>query len=281
MLMDTFSLQCFIGVVEAGSFTKASERVGRTQSALSQQIAKLERMLGKKLLYRGKTMTLTPCGEEFLEYARKIFTLHSEAIDRFKEPDLHGEVRFGLPEDFASVYLSDVITDFARIHPRISMSIECQLTVDLFHRFRNKEFDLVLVKMNRPEDFPNGLEIWSEPLRWVGDPKILQANTPIPLVLSPSPCVYRAAALKALEKWGKPWRLVFTSPSHFGKLAAVKAGIGVTVMAETMIPSDLDVISSSLLPPLEETHVSIIKERADHPVINTLEKFLLRRLYRS
>jgi DNA-binding transcriptional LysR family regulator len=278
MTLDTFALQCFIAVAETRSFTRASERVRRTQSAVSQQIAKLEKILGKDLLYRRKTITLTPDGEIFFEYARRIFTLQSEAIDRFKEPELHGEVRFGLPEDFASVYLSDVIAEFSRIHPRILMNIECQLTIELFNRFKNKEFDLVLVKMNRPEDFPNGLKIWSEPLRWVGDPNLLQGDTPIPLVLSPNPCVYRAAALKALEQSSRPWRLVFTSPSYFGKLAAVKAGIGITVMAETMIPEDLEAIPSSLLPPLEETHVSIIKDRADSPVINTLEEFLLKRL---
>ena len=278
MSMDTITLQCFIAVSETGSFTKAAERVGRTQSAISQQMTKLENLLGKPLLTRGKTFALTPEGDVFLGYARQIFALHREAMDRFKEPELEGEVRFGLPENFASVYLSEVLADFSRIHPRILLNIECDLTLNLFDRFKKKEFDLVLVKMNRPEDFPNGLDVWSEPLKWVGDASLIDSQKPVPLVLSPQPCVYRASAIKTLEEAGRAWRLVFSSPSYAGAVAAVKAGMGITVMPHTMIPNELEAVDTSLLPKLADTHVSLLKHRADNAAINTLEGFVLRRL---
>ncbi|GAB4033380.1 LysR substrate-binding domain-containing protein [Spirosoma gilvum] len=278
MNIDTIALQCFIAVAETGSFTKAADRVGRTQSAISQQMTKLESLLGKLLLVRGKAFTLTPEGEIFLGYARQIFALHREALDRFKEPELEGEVRFGLPENFATVYLSDVLADFSRIHPRILLKIECDLTLNLFDRFKQKEFDLVLVKMNRPEDFPNGLEVWSEPLKWVGDTNLIDPNKPVPLVLAPQPCVYRASAIQSLEKSGRSWRLVLSSPSYAGAVAAVRAGMGITVMPQTMIPGDLQAVESSLLPKLADTHVSLIKHTATSAAINTLEEFVLRRL---
>lgn len=280
MSIDTVTLQCFISVAETGSFTKAAERVGRTQSAISQQMTKLENLLGKPLLVRGKTFALTPEGDIFLGYARQIFALHREAMDRFKEPELEGEVRFGLPENFASVYLSEVLADFSRIHPRILLNIECDLTLNLFDRFKKKEFDLVLVKMNRPEDFPNGLDVWSEPLKWVGDSSLIDAKKPVPLVLSPQPCVYRASAIKTLEDAGRSWRLVFSSPSYAGTVAAVKAGMGITVIPHTMIPDDLEAVDVSLLPKLADTHVSLLKHRADNAAINTLEGFVLKRLKR-
>ena len=278
MNIDTITLQCFIAVAETASFTKAAERVGRTQSAISQQMTKLENLLGKPLLARGKPFTLTPEGDVFLSYARQIFALHHEAMDRFKEPELEGEVRFGLPENFASVYLSEVLADFSRIHPRILLNIECNLTLNLFDRFKKKEFDLVLVKMNRPEDFPNGLDVWSEPLKWVGEASLIEPKKPVPLVLSPQPCVYRASAIKTLEQAGRAWRLVFSSPSYAGTVAAVKAGMGITVMPHTMIPQDLQAVESAMLPKLADTHVSLLKHRADNPAINTLERFVLRRL---
>ena len=277
-MFDSITLQCFIAVAETGSFTQAAKRVLRTQSAISQQIANLENLLGKPLLVRGKAFVLTPEGEIFLGYARQIFALHREAMDRFKEPELEGEVRFGMPENFASVYLSQVIADFARIHPRILLNIECDLTLNLFDRFKNKEFDLVLVKMNRPEDFPNGLDVWSEPLKWVGDSNLVDLGKPVPLVLSPRPCVYRASAMKALEESGRAWRLVFSSPSNASAVAAVKAGMGITVMPHTMIPHELYAIDHPLLPKLADTHVSLLKHRADNPAINTLEEFVLRML---
>ncbi|MHB1082467.1 MAG: LysR substrate-binding domain-containing protein [Prosthecobacter sp.] len=278
MIFDTITLQCFIAVAETGSFTKAAERVGRTQSAVSQQMNKLENLLGKPLMVRGKTFALTPEGDVFLGYARQIFGLHREAMDRFTTPELEGEVRFGLPENFASVYLSEVLADFSRIHPRILLNIECDLTLNLFERFKKKKFDLVLVKMNRPEDFPNGLNVWSEPLKWVGDASLIDKKKPVPLVLAPQPCVYRASAIKALEKAGRAWRLVFSSPSYAGAVAAVKAGMGITVMPHTMIPHELRAVDASLLPKLADTHVSLLKHRADNAAINTLEAFVLKRL---
>ncbi|MEZ5501825.1 MAG: LysR substrate-binding domain-containing protein [Halioglobus sp.] len=278
MNLDTVTLQCFLAVAETGSFTRAADRVGRTQSAVSQQMAKLENLLGKPLLVRGKSFSLTPEGEIFLGYARQIFALHREAMDRFKEPELEGEVRFGLPENFATVFLSDVLADFSRIHPRILLKIECDLTLNLFDRFKQKEFDLVLVKMNRPEDFPNGLDVWSEPLKWVGDASLIDPVKPVPLVLSPQPCVYRTSAIEALEKAGRAWRLVLSSPSYAGAVAAVKAGMGITVMPNTMIPAELEAVEASVLPGLEDTHVSLLKHRADSPAINSLEEFMLRKL---
>lgn len=278
MDLDTITLQCFLAVAESGSFTKAAERVGRTQSAISQQVAKLENMLGKTLLKRGKTFALTAEGEIFLGYARQIFALHREVLDRFKEPELEGEVCFGLPENFASLYLSEVLADFLRIHPRILLRIECDLTLNLYDRFKQKEFDLVLVKMNRPEDFPNGHEVWSEPLQWVGDAGLIDSSKPVPLVLAPQPCVYRASAIRALEAAGRSWRLVFSSPSYAGAVAAVKAGMGISVMPHTMIPPELEAVDPSILPRLEDTHVSLLKHANDNFVVNTLEGFVLRKM---
>lgn len=278
MNIDTITLQCFIASAETGSFTKAAERVGRTQSAVSQQIIKLENMLDKPLFVRGKILSLTSEGEIFLGYSRQIFALHREAIDRFKEPELEGEVRFGLPENFASICLSEVLADFSRIHPRILLNIECDLTLNLFEKFKKGDFDIVLVKMNRPEDFPNGVDVWSEPLKWVGDKNLIYHNKPIPLVLSPQPCVYRNAAINALEKQGRSWRLVFSSTSYASTIAAVKAGMGVTVMPGTMIPTDLQELEAKIIPVLPDAHVSLLKQKADNTIINTLEGFVLKKL---
>lgn len=280
MNIDTVTLQCFLAVAETGSFTRAADRVHRTQSAISQQIAKLENMIGKPLFIRGRTFALTKEGQHFLTYARQIFVLHCEAIDQFKEPYLEGEVRFGLPEDFASLYLSDVLVDFSRIHPRVFLNIECDLTLNLFARFKHGEFDLVLVKMNRPEDFPNGVEVYKEKLKWVGDPSIIMQDKakPLPLVLSPEPCVYRTRAIKALENAGIKWRLVFSSPSYAGTIAAVKAGLGITVLPRNMIPDQLEIINNRLLPALHETHICLLKQNKSNPALLSFEKFVLAKL---
>lgn len=279
MSIDTVLLQCYLAIAETGCFTKAASRIGRTQSAVSQQMSKLENMLGKQLFIRGKTTLLTNEGEIFLAYARQIFALHREVLDRFKQPELEGEVRFGMPEDFASVYLSDVLVDFSRIHPRIFLNIECDLTLNLFERFKRKEFDLVLVKMSRPEDFANGVDVYSEKLEWVGDRNLIQDRSKsLPLVLSPQPCVYRTRAINALDEAQIKWRIVFSSPSYAGTIAAVKAGLGITVLPRTMIHEKLSVLNDPKLPSLNDTHICLLKHDTVNSGLLTFEKFVLAKL---
>lgn len=276
--MDEFTLQCFLAVVETGSFTKASQKVKRTQSAITQQMNALEKSLGKKLFERGKQMKLTTEGELFLPYANKILGLHLELVDLFKHPELEGEIRFGLPEDFTSMFLSDILSDFSRLHPRISMNVECDLTLNLFERFKKGAFDMVLVKMSRPQDFPNGVEVWSEPLEWIASHDYQISNKTIPLVLSPEPCVYRARALKALNTIDVRSKIVFTSPSHAGIIAAVKAGLGLTLLPKTMIPDSLVILKDKRLPKVEDIHVSLLKTNDKNDVLQSLEDFILQKL---
>lgn len=281
--MDEFTLRCFIAVVETGSFTKAAQKVKRTQSAITQQMNSLEKTLGKKLFERGKQIKLSPEGEIFLSYATKILSLCFEVVDRFKHPELEGELRFGLPEDFATMFLSDILVDFSRLHPRILLNVECDLTLNLFERFKKGAFDMVIVKMSRPEDFPNGVEVWSEPLEWIGNSSEVGSwnkKTPLPLVLSPQPCVYRASALQALENAGIPWRTAFISPSYAGVIAAVNAGMGVTALPRTMVPDSLEIIKSRALPKLPEIHVSLLTKPHKNECMESLEDFLLKKLQR-
>jgi DNA-binding transcriptional LysR family regulator len=280
MELGIMTLQCFLAVAQSGSFTQAAKQIHRTQSAVSQQIAKLEQTLNVQLIERGKSITLTHDGEVFLNYAREIYRLQSEALDRFKQPELVGVVRFGLPEDFASVLLTSVLTEFNQSHPRVLLNVECDLTLNLLARFKQGDFDLVLVKMSHPRDFPNGVDVMTEKLEWVGHDAILRRlnDQALPLVLSPEPCVYRTRALNALTQRKIPWHIVFTSPSYAGTIAAVKAGMGITVLPHAMIPEGLIACQHTTLPSLQDTHLSILKQNADSPAINTLEQKIVARL---
>jgi DNA-binding transcriptional LysR family regulator len=186
-----------------------------------------------------------------------------------------------LPEDFASVFLSDVLAEYCQLHPRILLNIECDLTLKLFARFKKKEFDLVLVKMSKPGDFPNGIDVWSESLEWVGSPEFFRQDRSeaIPLVLSPQPCVYRSRAIKALEQAKRKWRIVFSSHSYAGTTAAVKAGMGVTVLPRNMVPEELNIIKHQKnIPELDNTHISLLKHNNKNPAVNSFEKFVISRI---
>lgn len=281
MNLDTVALQCFIAVAETLNFTKSAKMVGRTQSAVSQQIAKLEYLIGKELIIRGKDPSLTLDGEIFLNYARKIYTLHRELFDRFKEPEIKGDIHFGLPEDFASMILSDVLVEFSRQHPRVILNVECDLTLNLMKDFETNKYDLILIKNNFNAYAHFGNIISTESVEWVGNLKRLKELSPtstIPLVLSPSPCVYREDVIQALENAEIPWNLTYSSPSYSGKMAAVRAGLGITAIQKSMIPHDLQILKDTFLPKLHDIQISILKSESMSKAVESLNYFLIKKL---
>lgn len=281
MSLDTVTLQCFLAVAETQSFTKAASRVGRTQSAISQQIAKLENLVEKQLINRGRELSLTPDGELFLGYAKRIYELHRESLDRFKTPELQGELRFGLPEDFASMMLSDVLVEFSRLHPRVMLNVECDLTLNLIERFHQDEFDLILIKTNQKNQIAQGVNVWNEPVEWVGKKELLPAlheKAVIPLILSPTPCVYRGNVIESLNQHQLRWRLAFSSPSYAGKMAAIRAGLGITAIQRSLIPNYLDRLDDYFLPSLKDIHVSLLKKEEGNKAIDSLEFFIMDKL---
>ena len=242
--IDTFQLRCFLAVAETQSFTRAAERVGRTQSAVSQQIKKLEEMAGVSLFNRhSREAIITVEGETLLGYARQMLATKQELFSHLSASDIRGEIRFGTPEDFATTYLPDVLAAFAQAYPQTRLNVECDLTVNLQTRFAQGAYDLILIKQVRSDAEPQGVTVWTEHLEWVAAPHfrkaLLDTKAPMPLVLSPEPCVYRKRAIEALETAGVPWWVTYTSPSFAGTVAAVQAGLGITVLPKKMIPQGL------------------------------------------
>src|ERR1043166_8395031 len=117
-MLDLELLRSFVSVVDSGGFTRAGERVHRTQSTVSQQIKRLEDDVGQPLLNRnGKDVTPTEAGERLLSYARRLLALAEEARDVVARPESEGAVRLGVPEDFAAYRLAKLLAAFSRTHP--------------------------------------------------------------------------------------------------------------------------------------------------------------------
>lgn len=256
---DTVSLKSFIAIAETRSFSQAAQIVGRTQSALSLQIKKLEDTLGCSLFSRtSRNVTLTEQGEMFLGYAKRMMQLQWEVYSRLKEPDIEGEIRLGTPEDFATHYLPDVLALFRKHHPRIQLNVACDLTLNLVAAFQRGEFDIILVKRD-PKAIKVGTKVWREPLVWAAADH-WQPEKPLSLVLSPQPCIYRARALAALDRAKKPWHITYTSPSLAGTIAAVKAGLGITVLPQNMLPAGIHAMRGAMkLPELMDAEIALMK----------------------
>lgn len=145
--LDFDLLRAFLHIAESGSFTRAAERIERTQSTVSLQIKRLEDGLGRRVFDRdGRDLQLTPEGEILLGYARQILSLGNEACARIMKPEVEDVVRLSTPEDFATAHLPDVLARFARAHPRVSLEVHCDFTVHLLDGCSCGLYDLVLLK---------------------------------------------------------------------------------------------------------------------------------------
>ena len=276
--LDLDLVRTFVAVADMRSFTRAAERLGRTQSAVSLQMGRLEDRLGRRLLARDpRQVTLTAEGETFLPRARQILRLNDEIVGQLDGDDLEGEVRLGSPEDFATVHLPGILGEFTQAHPRVALSVTCDLTLNLMDRLREGALDLALVK-REPLGPDLGVRVWREPLVWVAaDPGVLDRATAAPLVVAPSPCVYRKRAISALERLGRPWRIAYTSPSLAGQHAALRAGLGLTVLPLERAPPDLIRLDETHgLPALADAEIALMRAPAAQPrAAEALRRFIL------
>jgi DNA-binding transcriptional LysR family regulator len=269
--IDTALLRTFVTVAETSSFSGTGALIGRSQSAVSGQIRKLEQTLGCTLLERDtRNVSLTTEGARLLVYARRIIADADAMLARFRADDLEGEVRFGSPEDFASAYLPDILGVFAAAHERVELHVTCKLTLELIAEFEAGLHDLIVIKQDPGQPHARTRPLWRESLVWVAatgmepgfralrDRRAAGAR-PLPLVLSPAPCVYRGRATASLDAAGMDWTGVFTSPSHAGCTAAVRAGLGYAVMPRAMVAPGLQVLGPDQgWPELAEAEIALL-----------------------
>ncbi|MBX3499386.1 MAG: LysR family transcriptional regulator [Alphaproteobacteria bacterium] len=283
--LDHDLLRTFIAAADAGSLTRAGERLRLSQPTISLQIKRLEEALGCRLIERSpRSFRLTGDGETLLGYGRRILALAEEAVGRLTEPNVAGRVRLGTPEDFATTHLPGVLAAFVRAHPKVVLEVTTDLTLHLIDRFQAGEFDLVLIK-REPMGPSAGVRVWREPLVWTCATDQIGAFTDstheLPLVVSPHPCVYRRRALRALDEAGRVWRVAYTSTSLAGAQAAVRAGLGVTVLPAGMVPAGFKVLGrNSGLPALPDAEIALMTasplpgpaERLGHHIVGSLER---------
>jgi DNA-binding transcriptional LysR family regulator len=278
-MLDLDLLRSFVSVVDAGGFTRAGERVHRTQSTVSQQIRRLEESLGRSLLHRnGKRATPTEEGERLLSYARRILALAEEARDVVARPMADGIVRLGIPEDFAATRLTELLSEFARSRPGLRLHVRCDLSVDLRYDIERGELDLALLK--RDEGQGEAIASWPERLHWVTSRRH-PADTrgqPIPLAVFPQGCLYRNRAIHALEAAGRAWQISYTSPNFANIQAAVAAGLGVSILPKTAITGEHRTLSvKNGFPVVENTELALLTApgagAATHRLADLLARF--------
>ncbi|HEU0229207.1 MAG TPA: LysR substrate-binding domain-containing protein [Burkholderiaceae bacterium] len=290
--LDINALRTFETGVALGTFAKASDRIGRSPAAVSAQLRKLEQQAGTELFRKaGRGLALTEAGETLLSYARQILAANDAALNALHSTQARGKVCLGLQEDLGEWVLTDVLGHFARAHPGMRIETRVCRNAELMDRVAAGELDLAVVWGN------GGAAPWREtlarlPMVWIGGLNGIgrlnhaaapgravgaARNTatnradesdearPLALVAFDGACLFKTAALEALNQAGIAWDVTFTSSSLNGLLAAVAAGLGVTIRTPIGLPPRVAVLqpSASGLPGLPKVDLTMIATRSE------------------
>jgi len=241
-LIDIDQLRTFIAIAETGSFTKAADVVHKTQSAVSMQMKRLEERLNKPIFARdGRASKLTEDGERLLDYARRIVKLNLEALAAFSGTELTGRVRLGVPDDYADRYLPEIMARFSRAYPGVELTVLCEPSVDLLRRIDANDLDLAIITTTESQ---RGEPFRQERLLWVTSVRhTTHTENPLPLALGKQSCAWRRIALECLEQIGRPHRVIYTSSNAGAYVAAVLAGLAVSVVPESTLRPGMRVLT--------------------------------------
>ena len=281
--LDPDLLRAFVLIAEGSSFTRAASVVGRTQSAISMQVRRLEENLGQRVFSRGRGggIELTAHGRYLLTRARQILALSDEVMATFRAPQVAGTVRLGCPDDYALAYIPPILRRFAETHPAVQVDVRCSPSADLMRGIKAGELDLTLISDgHQPPDWPV-TELWRGPLVWVTSTRQSpHRRDPLPLALADQAqylakreeCEWSRAAVSALEGAGRRYRIAYTSASQLGTHAPVVAGLAITVSTLSWLPHGLRPLGPDEgLPALPDFGILMLKApNANQPVTDAL-----------
>lgn len=234
-------LRSFAAVAETRHFTRAAGRLGCAQSAVSTKVRRLEQLIGVKLFHRTKRVVkLTVEGETFSRYANRMLRLNDETLAAFGKPSPQGRVRLGAT-DTSMCFLPPVLSRFAQSCPLIELEVRCDRSWEALDALDAGEIDIALVTQTCGRE--GGRMVRREPLVWAtAAASVADEIDPLPLAIFAPGCIYRDAALKALEGCGRSWRHAYNSTSRDGLEAAVSAGLAVTFVPASTVGRDLRVL---------------------------------------
>ncbi|MGE8061198.1 LysR substrate-binding domain-containing protein [Pseudomonas sp. NPDC089547] len=225
--LDLALLYSFKVIAECKNISVASQRLNKTQGAVSIQLKKLEDLVGHRLIERGhQVAVLTSHGESMLQYARKMLALSEEALDFFVKGDVCGSIRFGIPDDYAGAFLPAVLKEFTQRYPKVNLKIRNDISHNLFTALEDGELDLALVTQRVADG--HGEILRCDQLQWVSAAGFkVDRNAPIPLALYPHGCGYRRQILSALSGCQLDYDIAFECTGVAGVQLAVDSGLAI------------------------------------------------------
>jgi DNA-binding transcriptional LysR family regulator len=240
-MLDFALLRNFAIVARSGSISVASSQIGRTQSALSMQMQRLEQVIGEPLLHRsGSGVRLTIAGEKLLAHAETLLAKHDEILADMCGTGLKGSISFGCPEDYSIAFLPGLLKGFCAHYPAVELRMVCAPTLELRPMLHRRQIELALVSLPDPATRE---VIRSEDLIWVAnapEPDVL-GQAILPLALS-APMTLDYRACDAMDAVDRRYRIAFASNSLAGLIAIARSGHAISVLTRMAVPPDLSIV---------------------------------------
>ena len=263
-MLDTDQLRSFLAIVDTGSFTRAAERVNKTQSAVSMHIRRLEEQLDCALFVKhGRGARLSEEGEKLIDFARRIMQVEASAMAALSRKGLSGRVRLGIPDDYAEFFLADILSRFYQHHPAVEVSVACENSVALAAQVRADTLDLAVITDGEGIE---GVEpIREEQLVWVASKRFqIDPSVPLSLAMGSPTCIWRRMAEDALRACNRSTRSLLVSKNFSAIGPIVRAGLAVTVLPRDAVPADFRILGpESGLPRLPSSRMGLIHASGD------------------
>ncbi|WP_167391275.1 LysR substrate-binding domain-containing protein [Mesorhizobium temperatum] len=242
--LDTSLIRTFVTVAATASMTAAANALHLTQGAVSQQIKRLEEVLGCSLFERDRRgLRLTRSGERLFGKGKRLLSLNDEIWAEMAISAVAGEVRLGVPYDLVGTMLAPVLKTYAETYQQVEISLVCASSPELAAALAAGTIDLAVIE--EPVGPSAGECLAIDRLVWVGAKGgIAQCKRPLPVSMVADTCAFRPAVLAALNEHGLEWRTVFENGNLDATTATVRSDLAVTTWLASTVPSDLDILSA-------------------------------------
>lgn len=274
--LDLDLLRSLCEIASQRSFAAAAVQLGKTQSAITQQMQRLEELAGHPLFEKhGRQKQLTAEGQRLLAYARHLLAIHDEAIRAMEQSGLQGQLKVGAPHDVADTVLPPLLSELVRHSPMVQLSVEVGRSPFLTDSLRRGELDMII--SNRHDDSFDSVVVRRSPTVWLCSASYVhQPDAPIPLIMADGPSIFRRIGQEALDAAGIAYEPRYTSSSLMGIRAALRAGLGVTARGIEQVDRGLRVLGAGDgMPALPElTYWLYVRRNAVNPLTARLFEHL-------
>ena len=235
-------LRTFVAVADLHTFAAAAIAVCRTQSAVSQQMQRLEQITGKILFARqGRNKLLTEHGMQLLGYARKILRFNDEACLALMSGNEQKKLTIGVADNISGAILSGLLQRITSMYLQPIIDVQTRHQQAILEMLAQGQIDLAITTSN-PHQFPSQILRSSPTLWYCAASAEFQQGEEVPLVLLAENDIHHQMAITALDNAGIPWRTVYTASSLTAVRAAVTAGLGITASGVELMDPELRVI---------------------------------------